>query len=148
MRTGSLRIGRGMERGESPPARLTVVESAAAAPAPAPESPAPGGPPSSLQLRLEAYERLSRLHAAGELSDAEFDLEKALVRAAFGAPAEPHAAGSPALAERRRGPSLLARLFRPGFLVSATIVGAVIGLAGSPHQATRLVEEGLRLFGA
>jgi hypothetical protein len=143
MRTGRLSISRGDRSGPPTGPRLSIV--ARGEPAiPAQDLPvSPEYRP--VHDRLNALERLARLHDQGVLTDEEFAAEKAAIlgRAEELVLNEPLIAPAP-----ERGPTLLRRLFSWRFIPVGIVAGLALSFASQPQETMRFFDEALRLFGA
>jgi hypothetical protein len=148
MRTGRLSISRGHRQAEAdeiPPHLALVPPAAGPAPVPAPEPP-PQPQPSpvspdyqAVNERLTALERLVRLYELGALSPEEFAAEKLLILGDLPRAAPVHFV--PAEPRRRRGPSLLGRIFSWQFLLLSLVAGIAFSFATQPEATSRFVTQ-------
>lgn len=155
MRTGRLSIARGnqfdaigsvapepLDATPAPDLATVRVE----APASAPEVPV--WHPQvfrALENRLNAIERLARLHQEGLLSAEEFATEKALLRGVEDPAPEIDLARS---VRPAAGPSLLGRIIRWPVLGIGLAAGLALSAASQPELSRGLLDETLRLIGA
>lgn len=153
MRTGRLAISRGFSAPEpqGEPARFEIVESVEAAP-PEPE-PTLGDALATVNARIAALERLTRLCEAGALTVDEFLVEKAAILgyrqsdlSAPRAPDAPPISFHPAEPRRPKGRSLAGRL---GWTLIPLGLVAGLGLSAmsQPELAGRALDEAMRIVG-
>lgn len=152
-----LSISRGHQLGGTvPPApRLSLVPREPEAPKAAPEPAAPAAPPPAsadyllVHDRLNALERLARLHEQGILSGEEFAAEKAVI---LRLPADellldqaaPPTIGQPTV----RGPSLVGRLFSWKLIPVGVFTGLIFSYVSQPQETFRFFNEAMRIIGA
>lgn len=136
MPTGRLNIARGHEleqRFASPPPPLAEPEPLTPAAEPS-WSPAHFQP---IEERLNALERLAKLHRDGLLSAEEYTAEKALLRGE-----------NEAVATAVPGPSLFGRILRWPVLAIGLAAGLALAATSQPETSRGLFDQTLQLIGA
>ncbi len=156
MRTGRLAISRGFSAPEpqGEPARFAIAPPVEAQAAAAEPEPTLGDALATVNARIAALERLTRLREAGALTVDEFLVEKAAILghrpsdlSGPRAPDAPPISFRPAESSRPKGRSLAGRL---GWTLIPLGLVAGLGLSAlsQPELTERALDEAMRIIGA